>query len=83
LNVSLASIKYERNWEEYLIIDRIRLWDLCKVYWKEMVRDKITHMIRYQNRNELWKKDEDLYYRLRNRCQKQQIQDNERNGLFS
>lgn len=83
LNVSLASIKYERNWEEYLIIDRIRLWDLCKVYWKEMVRDKITHMIRYQNRNELWKKDEDLYYRLKNRCQKQQIQDNERNGLFS
>ena len=48
-----------------------------------MVRDKIEHMIRWQNRNNAWKKDEELYYRLRQRCQKQQIQDNEKQGLFS
>ena len=43
-----------------------------------MVRDKITHMIRWQNKNNAWKQDEDLYYRLKNRCLKQQIQDNEK-----
>lgn len=83
LNVMGNSIRYERNGSEFIIIDRIRYQNLCKQYWKDMVRDKISHMIRYQNKNNLWKKDEDLYYRLRNRCQKQQIQDKEKQGLFS
>lgn len=83
LNVMGNSIRYERNWNEFIIIDRIRYQNLVKQFWKDMVRDKITHMIRYQNKNNLWKKDEDLYYRLRNRCQKQQIQDQEKQGLFS
>lgn len=83
LNVMGNSIRYERNGSEFIIIDRIRYQNLCKQFWKEMVRDKISHMIRYQNKNNLWNKDEDLYYRLRNRCQKQQIQDKEKQGLFS
>ena len=83
LNVMGNSIRYERNWEEFIIIDRIRYQNLCKQFSKEMVRDKISHMIRYQNKNNLWNKDEDLYYRLKNRCKKQQIQDQEKQGLFS
>ena len=83
LSVSSNSIKYERNWVEYIIIDRIRFNNLCEKFWKEMVRDKITHMIRWQNKNNAWKQDEDLFYRLKNWCVKQQIQDNEKKWLFS
>ena len=83
LNVTWNSIRYVRNWTEFIIIDRIRYNNLCEQFWKEMVRDKITHMIRWQNKNNAWKQDEDLYYRLKNRCQKQQIQDNEKKWLFS
>lgn len=76
-------IWYEINWTTYIIIDVFRFNQMCRKFWKDMVRDKIEHMIRWQNRNNAWKKDEELYYRLRQRCQKQQIQDNEKQGLFS
>lgn len=62
---------YEINGEKFTIIDVFRYEYLSKQYWKDLVNDKINHMIRWQNKNKAWKKDEDLFYRLKNRCQKQ------------
>jgi hypothetical protein len=62
---------YEINGEKFTIIDVFRYEYLSKSFWKDLVNDKINHMIRWQNKNKAWKKDEDLFYRLKNRCQKQ------------
>jgi hypothetical protein len=46
-----------------------------------MVKLKIEQMIKYNNKNHLWKSNYDYYYRLKARCQKEQILQDEKQQL--
>jgi len=84
INTSERYITYERNGGVYVIVDSFRYSYLVGEFGEDLVKTKITQMIKYNNRNNLWNADQDLYYKLRNRCQKEKILINERQngGLF-
>lgn len=74
-------IAYEIHGTNYAIIDSFRYAVLCDKFWKELVDQKITQMIKYYNKNNLWKQNEDLYYKLKARCQKECILQSEKQQL--
>lgn len=71
--ISERYIVYQIKWVDFPIIDAFRYDILVDQFWKELVRNKITWMIKYNNKNNLWKENEDLYYKLKARCQKEHI----------
>ena len=79
--VSERYITYEIHGKTYPIIDSFRFHYLSEKYSEELVKQKITQMIKYYNKNDLWKSDEDLYYKLKARCQKEQILQSEKQQL--
>lgn len=79
--VSERFITYEIHWKNYVMIDSFRYDVLCEKYWKDLVKQKIEQMIKYYNKNNLWKDWEDLYYKLKARCQKEQILQSEKQQL--
>lgn len=81
INVSERYITYEIHEKQYPIIDSFRFHYLSEKYGEELVKQKISQMIKYFNKNNLWKEDEDLYYKLKARCQKEQILQNEKQQL--
>ena len=81
VNVSERYITYEIHDKKYPIIDSFRFHYLSEKYGEELVKQKISQMIKYYNKNNLWKDDEDLYYKLKARCQKEQILQSEKQQL--
>lgn len=79
--VSERYFTYEVNGIVYVLIDSFRFNYLCEKFWKEMVKLKIEQMIKYNNKNHLWKSNYDYYYRLKARCQKEQILQDEKQQL--
>lgn len=66
-------IVYQIKWVDFPIIDAFRFDVLVNQFGKELVYQKITQMIKYNNKNNLRKENEDLYYKLKARCQKEHI----------
>ena len=59
----MEKITKENMGKQYPIIDSFRFHYLSEKYGEELVKQKISQMIKYFNKNNLWKEDEDLYYR--------------------
>lgn len=81
VNVSERYITYEIHDKKYPIIDSFRFHYLSEKFGEELVKQKIEQMIKYFNKNNLRKDEEDLYYKLKARCTKEQILQNEKQQL--
>jgi len=79
--VSERYFTYEVNGIVYVLIDSFRFHYLSEKFGEELVKQKIEQMIKYNNKNHLWKSNYDYYYRLKARCQKEQILQDEKQQL--
>lgn len=79
--VSERYFTYEVNGAIYVIIDSFRFHYLCEKFWKDLVKLKIEQMIKYNNKNHLWKSNYEYYYKLKAWCQKEQILQDEKQNL--
>lgn len=79
--VSERYFTYEIHGIIYVIIDSFKFNYLCDKFWKDLVKLKIEQMIKYNNKNNLRKPNYEYYYKLKARCQKEKILQDEKQQL--